>query len=52
MGETFEHYAAWCRASGAEPLSRRDFMRALREEGQHRGWSIAGGVIHGMGFAA
>jgi hypothetical protein len=51
MGETFEHYAAWCRARGVEPLTRGDFMRALREEGQHRGWSIAGGVIHGIGFA-
>jgi hypothetical protein len=52
MRETFEHYAAWCRQNGVEPLTRGEFMRALREEGQHRGWSIAGGIIHGMGFAA
>ena len=50
MGQAFADYAAWCRENGVGPLSRREFMRALREEGQQRGWSIAGGIIHGIGL--
>lgn len=51
MRQIHQDYEHWCREQGLTPMERGEFMRALRQEGQGRGWSIAGGVIHHVEFA-
>jgi hypothetical protein len=50
MREIYRDYEAWCREQGLSPVDKGEFMRELRREGQGRGWSIAGGVIHHVEF--
>jgi len=50
MGRIQRDYEAWCKAHDLRPVARGEFLRKLREVGQGRGWSIAGGVIHHIGL--